>query len=80
MARKRHSAEEIVNKLRPAEVDLSKGGSVVSVCTLHGDERNCFEPAESLDPARAGRPEGPLRMQTSRKNENLLPGPASFYD
>mgnify|MGYP001793248130 FL=1 len=34
MARKRHSAEEIVNKLRQAEVELSKGGSVVSVCKL----------------------------------------------
>ena len=34
MARKRHSAEEIVNKLRQAEIELSKGGSVVSVCKL----------------------------------------------
>ena len=36
MARKRHSAEEIVNKLRQAEVELSKGGSVASVCKLLG--------------------------------------------
>ncbi|MEQ8771077.1 MAG: transposase [Phycisphaerales bacterium] len=35
MARKRHSAKEIVNKLREAEVELSKHGSVVSVCKLH---------------------------------------------
>ena len=34
MARKRHSAEEIVNKLRQAEVDLGKGSSISSVCKL----------------------------------------------
>ncbi len=36
MARKRHSAEEIVNKLRQAEVELSKGSSVASVWKLLG--------------------------------------------
>lgn len=36
MARKRHSAEEIVNKLRQAEVELSRGGSVASLCKLLG--------------------------------------------
>ncbi|NQY41717.1 MAG: IS3 family transposase [Henriciella sp.] len=36
MARKRHSAEEIVNKLRQAEVELSKGSSIASVCKLLG--------------------------------------------
>ena len=36
MARKRHSAEEIVNKLRQAEVELSKGSSVSVVCKLLG--------------------------------------------
>jgi len=34
MARKRHSAEEIVNKLRQAEVELGKGNSVAGVCRL----------------------------------------------
>jgi hypothetical protein len=28
MARKRHTAEKIVGKLRPAEVELEKGSSV----------------------------------------------------
>ena len=36
MARKRHSAEEIVNKLRQAEVELGKGSSVASACKLLG--------------------------------------------
>jgi len=36
MARKRHTAEEIVNKLRQAEVELSKGSSVAAVCKLLG--------------------------------------------
>ena len=36
MARKRHSAEEIVNKLRQAEVELGKGVSVAGVCKLLG--------------------------------------------
>ena len=36
MSRKRHSAEEIVNKLRQAEVELSKGNSVAAVCKLLG--------------------------------------------
>ena len=36
MARKRHTAEEIVNKLRQAEVELGKGSSVAMVCKLLG--------------------------------------------
>jgi putative transposase len=36
MSRKRHTAEEIVNKLRQAEVELSKGSSVAAVCKLLG--------------------------------------------
>lgn len=34
MARKRHSAEEIVNKLRQAGVELAKGQTVAGVCKL----------------------------------------------
>ena len=34
MARKRHSAEEIINKLRRADVELAKGQSVPAVCRL----------------------------------------------
>lgn len=34
MGRKRHSAEEIVNKLRAADVEIAKGGTVTSVCKL----------------------------------------------
>ena len=36
MAGKRHSAEEIVNKLRHAEVELGTGSSVAAVCKLLG--------------------------------------------
>jgi len=36
MGRKRHTAEEIVNKLRQAEVALGKGSSVATVCKLLG--------------------------------------------
>ncbi|MEQ9454677.1 MAG: IS3 family transposase [Phycisphaeraceae bacterium] len=36
MGRKRHSAEEIVNKLREAEVLMSQGASVASVCKQLG--------------------------------------------
>ena len=36
MGRKRHSAEEIVNKLRQADVELAKGGTVVETCKLLG--------------------------------------------
>ncbi len=36
MGRKRHSAEEIVNKLREAEVFLGQGASVASVCKQLG--------------------------------------------
>ena len=36
MARKRHSAEEIVNKLRQADVELGRGKSVIDVCKLLG--------------------------------------------
>lgn len=36
MARKRHTAEEIVNKLRRADVELSKGASVAQACKQIG--------------------------------------------
>lgn len=43
MARKRHSAEEIVNKLRQAEVEPGKGSSVASVYKLLGvTEQTCY--------------------------------------
>ncbi len=32
MRRKRHSAEEIVNKLREAEVELARGRAIAEVC------------------------------------------------
>ncbi|MFN7022573.1 MAG: transposase, partial [Phycisphaerales bacterium] len=36
MAKKRHSAEQIINKLRQADVELGKGNSVAGVCKLLG--------------------------------------------
>ena len=36
MSRKRHSAEEIVNKLRQADVELGKGQKVPEVCRQLG--------------------------------------------
>jgi transposase-like protein len=36
MSRKRHSAEEIVGKLRQADVELGRGKSVAEVCRLLG--------------------------------------------
>lgn len=36
MSRKRHSAEEIVNKLRQADVELGRGKPVSEVCRLLG--------------------------------------------
>jgi len=36
MNRKRHTTEEIVNKLRQADVELSKGQTVAAVCKVIG--------------------------------------------
>ena len=36
MARRRHTAEEIINKLREAEVGLAKGMAVLEVCRKLG--------------------------------------------
>lgn len=36
MGRKRHSTEEIVNKLRQADVELGKGNTVAGACKLLG--------------------------------------------
>jgi transposase-like protein len=36
MAKKRHSAEEVINKLRQADVELGKGNTVAGVCKLLG--------------------------------------------
>lgn len=35
MSRKRHTTEEIVNKLRQADVELSKGSTVSAVCKVN---------------------------------------------
>lgn len=34
MGRKHHAAQEVVNKLRYADVELAKGISIVAVCEL----------------------------------------------
>ncbi len=36
MGRKRHSAEEVIHKLRQADVELGKGSTVAGVCKLLG--------------------------------------------
>ena len=36
MARKRHTAEEIVNKLREADVELAQGASIAQACRKLG--------------------------------------------
>lgn len=36
MGRKRHSAEEVINKFRQADVERGKGNTVASVCKLLG--------------------------------------------
>lgn len=36
MSRKRYSAEEIINKLREAEVLIARGSTVAQVCKLIG--------------------------------------------
>lgn len=43
MARKRHSAEEIVNKLRQADVELGRGKSVIDVCKLLGVTETTYD-------------------------------------
>ena len=43
MGRKRHSAEEIVNRLRQADGELAKGQSVAAVCKLLAiSEQMCY--------------------------------------
>jgi transposase-like protein len=36
MGRKRHSAEEVVNKLRQADVELAKGSTIAAMCKVLG--------------------------------------------
>ncbi len=36
MSQKRHTTEQIVNKLRQADVELSKGQTIASVCKVIG--------------------------------------------
>ena len=42
MATKRHSAEQIVRKLREAEVELAKGAKVKDVCRKLGITENTY--------------------------------------
>ena len=41
--RRRHSTEEIVNKLRQAEVELGEGASVAAVCKLLGVTEQTYD-------------------------------------
>lgn len=66
MARKRYSAEEVVNKPRQAEVELSKGSTVARACKAIGATGPCVlqvasrarrledGPGEAFQAARAG--------------------------
>jgi transposase-like protein len=36
MGRKRHTAEEVVNKLRQADVELAKGSTIAAMCKVLG--------------------------------------------
>lgn len=36
MGRKRHSAEDVINKLRQADVELAKGSTIAAMCRLLG--------------------------------------------
>lgn len=36
MGRKRHTAEEVVNKLRQADVELAKGSTIAGMCKVLG--------------------------------------------
>ncbi len=43
MGMKRHSAEEIVSKLRQVDVELAKGQTISAVCKLIGvTDQTCF--------------------------------------
>ena len=50
MARKRHSAEEIVNKLGEAEVLLAQGTTIAQTCKQIGNGLYIYDPI--LDPFR----------------------------
>ncbi len=39
---KRHTAEEVVNKLRQADVELSKGNTLAGVCKLIGISEHTY--------------------------------------
>ena len=42
MARKRYSAEQIIRKLREAEVELAKGAKMAAVCKKLGVTQNTY--------------------------------------
>jgi putative transposase len=42
MQRKRHSSEQIIRKLREAEVELANGASIAEVCKKLGVSENTF--------------------------------------
>jgi hypothetical protein len=45
MQRKRHSSEQIIRKLREAEVELANGASIADVCKKLGTSENTFSPS-----------------------------------
>jgi len=71
MPKKRCNAEDIIHKLREAEVLVAQGSSIIKACIWSGISRNsvCYEPqpradADRLD-HRAGWPARALRLSAS---------------
>ena len=67
MPGRKHSAEQIIRKLREAEVELAKGHSIKVVCKKLGVTDQTYSSPEGRKPIRLPRSFSRSAMQTSSK-------------
>src|SRR5215831_17663574 len=85
MARKKHGVEEIIGKLREAEVELGRGRTVVDVCRQLGvSEQTYFRWRQEygglkLDQARRLKELERENGRLKRAVAELPPGPAMYW-
>ncbi|MCK4323261.1 MAG: hypothetical protein KAW89_01930, partial [Armatimonadetes bacterium] len=50
MSQRKHTPEQIINKLREAEVELAKGATVAQACKKIGVSDHTYPPSEPTKP------------------------------
>ena len=87
MGRKRHGAEQIIAKLREAEVELARGKTAGEICRKLGVTEQTYSPSSYRSPGRpvVGRHRAPAPVHTpspcpcARRVRHIARSPCPLY-